>query len=75
MELMHNLWNPEDQRLLERLKKYISSGTDLEIPYPSRIFNIKTDWFKDVIGLVLLKANVSEEAINSESQEKDGGKC
>ena len=23
MELMQNLWNPEDQRLLERLKKYI----------------------------------------------------
>ena len=32
MELMQNIWNSEDQRLLEVLKKDILSGLTLAIP-------------------------------------------
>ena len=47
MELMENQWNPEHQMLLERLNKYILSGTTLSIPDPSRNFYIKAYWSKD----------------------------
>ena len=69
---MKNLWNPEDQRLLERLNKDILSGPTLERPDPSIRFYIKTYSSKDGIGYVLLKEYVSEEAINSEYQEQNG---
>ena len=41
MELPQNLWNTEDQRLLERLKKDILSGPNLARPDPSRRFYIR----------------------------------
>ena len=43
-------------------------------PDPYIRFYIKTDWYKDGLGLVLLQAYVSEEAKKSEAQEKDYGK-
>ena len=55
---MQNLWNPEYQRLMEWLKKETLSGPILSIPDLYRRFYIKTDWFKDVMGAVLLKAYV-----------------
>ena len=64
MELIQNLWNPEEQRLLERLKTDILSGPNSEIPEPSRIFYTKIDWSKDGMGAVLLQADVSAEARN-----------
>ena len=69
---MKNLWNPEDQRLLERLNKDILSGPTLERPDSSRRFYTKRYWSKDRIGVVLMQADVSEE---SEAEEKYGGKC
>ena len=54
MEILQNLWNLEDQRLLERLKKYILSGPTLVRPDPSRMFYTKTDWYKYGMGEVLL---------------------
>ena len=72
---MQNLWNLEDQILLERLKKDILTGPTLSRPEPSIRLYIKTDWSKYGMGTVLLKADVSEEAIKSEAQENDGGKC
>ena len=42
MELMQNLWNLEDQRLLERLNKDVLSVPTLARPYPFRRFYIKT---------------------------------
>ena len=72
---MHNLFNTEEQRFLEKLNKDILSGPTLVRPYPSRMFYIKTYWSKDVMVAVLLKADVSEEARNPEEQEKSGGKC
>ena len=65
MELIQNLWNLEDQRLIERLKKYILLGHTLAIPDTSIRFYIKTDWFKYGMGAVLLQENVSEETRNS----------
>ena len=44
MNIMHNLWTPEDQRLMERLKWGIMEGPKLAIPDSSHIFYIKTDW-------------------------------
>ena len=65
---MQNLWNPEEQSLLEMLKKDILSGPNLAIPDHSRRFYIKIDWSKDGTGAVILQVYVSEEAIKSESQ-------
>ena len=62
---MQNLWNPENQGLLEQFKKDILSVPNLEKLDPYRSFYIKTDWFKDGMGAVLLQVDVSEEAINS----------
>ena len=75
MELIQNLCNPEGQRLLELLNKYILSGPTLEKPEPSRRLYIKTDWYKDGMGAVLLQEDVSEEARKLEAQEKDDGNC
>ena len=72
---MNNLWNKEDQRLLERLKKDILSGPNLSRPDPYIRFYIKTDCSKDGMVAVLLKADVSEEVRKSETQERDGKKC
>ena len=66
MELIQNLWNPEDQRLLERLKKYILSVPTLSRPEPSRRLYIKTYWPKNGMGAMILQADFSEEARNSE---------
>ena len=72
---MQNLWNPEDQRLMEHLKKDILAGPTLEIPDPSRRFYIKTDWSKDGMEAVLLQTYVSEESRKPEAQEKAEGNC
>ena len=68
MELIQNLWTPEDQRLLGRLKKEIVAGHMLTRPYPPQRFYIKTDWSKDGIGSVLLQAYDSGESRKLESQ-------
>ena len=72
---MQNLWNPDDQRLLEKLKKDILSGPTLARLDPSRSFYIKIDCCKDGMGAVLIQADVSEEARKSQAQEKESGKC
>ena len=54
--------------LMERLKKDILLGLTLERPDPSRRFLIKIDWSKDGMVVVLLQADVSEEAINIAAQ-------
>ena len=46
MELIHNLRDPENQRLIERLNKDILSGTNLSISDPSIRFYIKIYWSK-----------------------------
>ena len=51
------------------------AGPTLEIPEPSHIFYIKTDWSKDGVGAVLLQADGSVEARKSEAQEKDSKNC
>ena len=43
MELIQNLWNPEDQ-MLYWLKEDIVAGTTLVRSYQIHIFNIKTYW-------------------------------
>ena len=43
IELMHNLWTPEYQRLLEIVNEYIIAGTKLERPDPYWRSYIKTD--------------------------------
>ena len=65
MGLIHNLWNIEDQRLQERLKKDILSGPTLAIPDPSISFYIKIYRSKYGMGTVILQSDVSEVAINS----------
>ena len=55
---MQNLWNPENQGLLEQFKKDILSVPNLEKLDPYRSFYIKTDWFKDGMGAVLLQVEV-----------------
>ena len=72
---MQNLWNPEDQSLLERLNTDTLSVPTLVRPEPSIRFYIKTYWSKDGMGMVLLQEDVSSEARNSEAKEKDDGKC
>ena len=67
---MQNLWNLEEQMLLERLKKDILSGPILERPDTYRRFYIKTYWSKDVMGVELLQSDVSEEARKSETQKR-----
>ena len=59
MEIIQNLCNPEDQILLEWLKKDILEGPTLAIPDPSRRLYIKTDWYNYVMGAVILQADVS----------------
>ena len=56
---MHNLWNPEDQRLREWLKNYNILGPTLARPDPSRRLYIKTYCSKDGMGAMLLQADVS----------------
>ena len=72
---MKNLWTLDDQMLPESLKDYIVAGPALEIPDPYRIFYIRMDWYKYVIGKVLLQAYGSAKARTSKSQEKARGKC
>ena len=72
---MQNLWNLEDQKLLERLKKDNLSGPSLSRPYPSIRLYIMTDWSEDGMGAVPMQADVSGESINAEAQGKDGRKC
>ena len=55
MYLMKNLWNPDDQRSLERLNIDILSGPNLARPDPSRRFYINTDLSKDGMRAVLLQ--------------------
>ena len=71
---MQNLWNLEEQRLLETLKKFILSGPTLARPNRSRRFYIKTYCSKYGMSVVIMQEYDSVEARNSESQEKDGGK-
>ena len=73
--MMHNLWTPEYQRLLERLKEEIMEGPTLSIPDPSRIFYIKTDWSKNGMEAVLLQLDESVKTIKAEVQEKASEKC
>ena len=63
--MMQNLWNTEDQKLLERLKKDVLSGPTLARPDSSRRLYIKIDWSKDTMGDVLLQEDDSAEAIKS----------
>ena len=56
MELMQNLWMPEDKMLLYQLKEGIMEGTMFEIPDPYQRFYIKTDWNKEGIEAVLLQS-------------------
>ena len=65
---MQNLWTPDDQMLLELINKYIVSGPTLERPDQYQMFCTKTDFSKDRMVAVLLKAGDSVETINSESQ-------
>ena len=44
-------------------------------PDPYIGFYIKKDWYKYGLGVVLLQAYVSEEAIIADAQEKDSRKC
>ena len=57
MELMQNLWIPEDQRLLERIKEDIVIGSTLIRTDLSRRFYIKMDWYKDEMGEVIMQEN------------------
>ena len=65
LELIQNLWNPNDQRLLEWFKKYIVSGPSLSRPYPYLRLYISTYWSKDGIGVVLLQVDDSSDSRNS----------
>ena len=56
MELMQNLWMPEEKMLLYQLKEGIMEGTMFEIPDPYQRFYIKTDWNKEGIEAVLLQS-------------------
>ena len=46
IELMQNLWDTYDQKLMVSLKEDILSGPNSEIIEPSRRFYIKKDWSK-----------------------------
>ena len=61
--------------LFDLLKEKILLGPTLSIPDPCRSFYIKIKWSKDVTEEVIIQADVSEEAINSESQNNYGWKC
>ena len=75
MELIQNLWTPDDQRLLGLISKDIVSRPTLERPDPYLRFYIKTYWSKDGMEEVIMQVDNSLEAINSEAQENDGGNC
>ena len=49
---------------MERLKEDIVAGPMLGISDPPQIFYIKTDWYKYVMGTVLLQEYDLVEAIN-----------
>ena len=51
------------------------AGPILKRTYPYQIFYIKMYWSKYGMDMVLLQAYESVKAINSDSQEKYGGKC
>ena len=53
--MIQNLWTPEYQRLIEMLKEDIMAGHTLERPDPPQRFYINTDWYKNVMGVVLLQ--------------------
>ena len=54
IELMQNIWTPEDQSLLERLKKDIMAGPTLVRTDSSQRLYINRDWSKYGVGAVLL---------------------
>ena len=60
---MHNLCKPEDQNIINMLKDDIVAGPTLATPYSSRIFYIKTGWYKYGMGDVLLQVDNSLKSI------------
>ena len=62
---MQNLWNTEDQKLLERLNKDILSGPALSRLDPYKRFYIKTSLSKDVMEVVILQKYDSAAARES----------
>ena len=54
-ELMQNIWTPDDQSLLKRLKEDIMEIPMLSIPDPSQIFYVNAEWSKDVMEVMLLQ--------------------
>ena len=67
---MQNLWNPNEQILLERIKKDIIAGPILSRPGPYRRFYINTDWSTEVMGVVLLWEDDSVKAINKRNKKR-----
>ena len=61
--------------MLYQLKTNIVSVNTIERLYPFQWFYINTEWQNSVMVVVLLQEDESVEAINSDEQEKDGGKC
>ena len=74
MELMQKLCAEKYQRLLEKLKYDIVTGPKLSIPDTYWRFYMNTYWPKYVMGTLILQLDDSVEAIQSEAQEKYGGK-
>ena len=70
-----NLWEPQDDTTLFRLKKSILDGPVLKRPNSNRRFYLKTDWSSNAMGAVLLQADLTEEAEESMWREIQGEKC
>ena len=72
---MQNLWMLDDKTLPDRLKKEVIPGPMLARPDLSRRFCINTERYKVITVFMLLQSDYMLEAINSDSQKKDGVKC
>ncbi|CAJ1947458.1 unnamed protein product [Cylindrotheca closterium] len=58
-------WEQQDDETLDELKQAIVTSPILKHPNPKRQFYLKTDWSSNAMGAVLLQANTTEEAEES----------
>jgi RNase H-like domain found in reverse transcriptase len=75
-EVLKQLWQEEDTRLLEDLKEELITGPIIKRPSFKRRFCLKTDWSRKAMCAVILQADCTEQAEEAQRKEIEGsGRC
>jgi hypothetical protein len=73
--IMRQLWEQQDDQILDDLKQAILTGPVLKRPEPNRRFYLKTDWSAHAQGAVLLQAGCTKAEEEAVHRETKGGQC